>query len=229
MLFSLAMLVLTVSGRKGSHGDDAVSQGILTPAVNLRIIDEEEEDFNKGFVFEKTPEILTPGHITVLLNSRVENVKARAEYSQYLLSPTKFKFEKVIRCYAMVWRFIKSFKCLKNKLTASFDPKFQMFINVNGVKQDQDNDATKSFNVPVVTSIVTFMDKNQTKKVIEVYNEAYVKGTFDYDILNDEKVVDTHRIAAIEFGSKIIGRQFRGNYHVNITDDDVSKKFEVFV
>ena len=181
----------------------------------------------QGFLFEKTPEILTPGHITVLLNSRVENVKARAEYSQYLLSPTKFKFEKVIRCYAMVWRFIKSFKCLKNKLTASFDPKFQMFINVNGVKQDQDNDATKSFfNVPVVTSIVTFMDKNQTKKVIEVYNEAYVKGTFDYDILNDEKVVDTHRIAAIEFGSKIIGRQFRGNYHVNITDDDVSRSLK---
>ena len=105
--------------------DDAVSQGILTPAANLRIKDEEEEDFNKGFVFEKTPEILTPGHITVLLNSRVENVKARAEYSQYLLSPTKFKFEKVIRCYAMVWRFLKSFKCLKNKLkTASFDTKF---------------------------------------------------------------------------------------------------------
>ena len=101
-----------------------------------------------------------------------------------------------------------------------------MFINVNGVKQDQDNDATKSFNVPVVTSIVTFMDKNQTKKVIEVYNEAYVKGTFDYDILNDEKVVDTHRIAAIEFGSKIIGRQFRGNYHINLTDDDVSRSLK---
>ena len=70
----------------------------------------------------------------------------------------------------MVWRFLKSFKCLKNKLkTASFDTKFELFININGVKysKGQDNEATKDFDVPVVTAIVTLIDNNQ-KKVIDV-------------------------------------------------------------
>ena len=49
--------------------DDAVARGILTPAANLRINKEDEEEYNQGFVFEKTKEILTPGHPTVLLTS----------------------------------------------------------------------------------------------------------------------------------------------------------------
>ena len=39
--------------------DDAVEQGILKPANELRLTDEEEDSYKKGFVFEKTPEILT--------------------------------------------------------------------------------------------------------------------------------------------------------------------------
>ena len=55
--------------------DDVVEKGILTPAKSLRLTDEQENDYKKGFVFEKTPEILTRGHLIMLATSRIEKVK----------------------------------------------------------------------------------------------------------------------------------------------------------
>ena len=37
----------------------AVKNGILTPISKLRLNKEEEDDYKKGMVFEKSPEILT--------------------------------------------------------------------------------------------------------------------------------------------------------------------------
>ena len=111
--------------------DKAVETGILTPVSKLRLCEEEKEAFDKGMVFEKTKEILTRGHPTVLLSTRVENVKSRSEFSDYLLSPTKFKFEKVIQIYATVFRFVRSFKCLKGRLKPVAN-KFQIFVSLNG-------------------------------------------------------------------------------------------------
>ena len=59
--------------------DDAIDQGILTPANKLRVTDEEEDSFKKGFVFEKSPEILTKGHVVMLATTRVEKVKDRQD------------------------------------------------------------------------------------------------------------------------------------------------------
>ena len=106
--------------------DDAIAQGILTPAANLRLNDEDEESFKKGIVFEKSPEILTRGHIAVLVNTRVEKVKERSQFSDYPLSPTKYKFESIVRIYAIVRKFLKSFKCLKNRIEKN-EVKFHMF------------------------------------------------------------------------------------------------------
>ena len=109
--------------------DDAIEQGILTPAVDLRMNDDEEDSFKKGLVFEKSQEILTRGH-TVMLSSRIEKVKERAEFSDYLLFPTKFKLEKVVRTVAIIYKFLNSFKCLRGKLKKS-ENKFQMLqVNV---------------------------------------------------------------------------------------------------
>ena len=94
----------------------AFEAGILTPAENLRMNDIEEEDYKKGLVFEKSHEILTRGHV-VMLSTRIEKVKERAEISDYPLSPTKYKFEKVVRCYAVVYRFLRGFRCIKGKLS----------------------------------------------------------------------------------------------------------------
>ena len=192
--------------------DDAIADGILTPAANLRLNEEDEESFNKGLVFERSREILTRGHPTVLLTARAENVKARFESSKYLLSPTKFKFEKTVRIYATVMRFIKSFKCLKNKLgrgKSQDGVKFQMFI------------LKPVFTV--VTSVISMRDENEQVKVFNVFDANYMEKVFDAPSDVDEKPVDTHRVAAMSFGSKRPGLQFKGKYHIVLTDDDLSR------
>ena len=45
---------------------EAVTSGTLTPISKLRLSDQETEDFNKGFIFEKTKDVLTKGHVTIL-------------------------------------------------------------------------------------------------------------------------------------------------------------------
>ena len=195
--------------------DDAISNGILTPIADLRLNKEEEEAFNKGLVFEKTHEILTRGHPTIVLTARVEKVKDRAEFSDYLISPTKFKFEKIVRIIATVWRFVKSFKCLEGKLSKKRpDTKFRMF--------------------PVMP-VVMVIDTMFTKQVLEVYSAEYMKNVAGNNVEDDENIVDTHRFVNLfdthrsvnlEFGIKKPGIQFKGKFHVLLTDDDFSRSFE---
>ena len=86
--------------------DEAISMGILTPVSELRMSEQETEDFNKGFIYEKTKDILTKGHITVLATSRVENVLLRAQHSKYLIPLNKFKFEKTVRVLSVCYKFL---------------------------------------------------------------------------------------------------------------------------
>ena len=109
--------------------DDALDQGILTPASKLRLTDEEENLYKKGFVFEKSPEILTKGHAVMLVNARVEKVKERQEFSNYLIPPNKFKFEKFVRVLSIVKKFLQ--KCSKGKLFKKENTRFQMFPVLN--------------------------------------------------------------------------------------------------
>ena len=109
--------------------DDAVEQRILTPSSKLRLTDEEEDSYKKGFVYEKTPEILTKGHAVMIASTRVEKVKERQEYSNYLIPPNKFKFEKLVRIVSIVKKFLQ--RCSKGKLFKKENMKFQMFPTVN--------------------------------------------------------------------------------------------------
>ena len=84
----------------------AISAGILTPISQLRLSEKEAEDFNKGFIYEKTKDILTKGHTTVLACKRVENVFSRAEFSKYLIPLNKFKFEKTVKVLSIIVKFI---------------------------------------------------------------------------------------------------------------------------
>ena len=110
--------------------DDAVANGILTPVSKLRLSDKEEEDFNKGFIYEKTKDILTKGHVTVLTAARVENVLLRAKFSNYLVPLNKFKLEKTVRVLAIVIRFLN--KITKGKFFKKTVVKFQVFTVTSG-------------------------------------------------------------------------------------------------
>ena len=107
--------------------EDAVNVGILTPAANLIMTEEENEEYKQGFVFEKSQDILTRGHVT-FYTKRDEKVTERLKFSNYIISPLKFKFDKTVRIISIVFKFIKSFKCIKGKVKMfGAEAKFQMF------------------------------------------------------------------------------------------------------
>ena len=65
------------------------------PAMEFRIKDEEESEFYKGLVFEMVPEMLTIGH--VMNEARVRLIEERANFSRFLILPTKLNFIKEVR------------------------------------------------------------------------------------------------------------------------------------
>ena len=98
--------------------DQAVSMGHIKPASELRMNPEEEDDFDKGLVFEKVPEILTRGHTLGRgLKTSLKKIQERAAVSKYLLLPTTFSFRKVVRIYSTVFSFIT--KVRKGRKTTS--------------------------------------------------------------------------------------------------------------
>ena len=106
--------------------EEALGNDIIKPAKMLRLKEDEEEEFEKGLIFEKkNPEILVRGHCAFSA-ARVQKMLTRAEFSRYLFSPTKFSFKKVVRITAQMMKYLR----LK-KLGSSVTPNkanFKMFV-----------------------------------------------------------------------------------------------------
>ena len=105
--------------------EEAMEAQILTPAKDLRMQKEEKEAFEQGLVFEKFPEILVKGH-SAFLTSRVDKKKARAEFSNYIIQPTKFNFRKIMRITVCIFAFLIKIGFVKKSET-----KFRMFSAKN--------------------------------------------------------------------------------------------------
>ena len=107
----------------------AVQSGILTSVTDIRIADNDEEDFNKGLVFGDREEILTRGHVIHKTSNRIDQMEKVAQFSNYLILPTKFKFPQLIRIYGYVFLFIskikKGKKCAYKKQTKFYQETFQ--------------------------------------------------------------------------------------------------------
>ena len=82
----------------------AIADGQIKPALELRINDEEKEEFRDGVVFDKIPEVLTRGH--ALKQERISKLEERAQYSKYVIIPTKFNFKHSFRVTMLVIKFI---------------------------------------------------------------------------------------------------------------------------
>ena len=67
--------------------EEAVLSGVLKPAGSLKAVDaDDEEDFKKGFVYEKEPEVLTRGHPAMehsVGESRISRLEQRARFTNY--------------------------------------------------------------------------------------------------------------------------------------------------
>ena len=88
--------------------ETAKKLGFIRPAKSMRVKDDQEDDFKKGLTFEKIPELLTRGHH--VNEKRLGLLEERAEYSQYLVLPTKYPFPKVVRIMSIVVGFVSKMR-----------------------------------------------------------------------------------------------------------------------
>ena len=93
----------------------AIANGSIKPALDLRMNDDEKDEFKDGIIFEEVPEVLTRGH--VVSTKRVDLLEKRAAHAKYLILPTKFSFPKTVRVYSVVFYFIS--KCRRGNVVLS--------------------------------------------------------------------------------------------------------------
>ena len=91
--------------------EEAIEGGYIKPASSLRMTPEEENDFDKGMVYDKVPEILTRGH--QVSQKRVSKIEERAAQAEYLILPTAYTFPKLVRIHSMVFSFVS--KCRRGR------------------------------------------------------------------------------------------------------------------
>ena len=89
----------------------AIDEGCIKSVSELRLNDEEKEEFQDGVIFERMPELITRGH--TVNQVRVTEIEKRAKFSNYVLLPTKFGFKKFIGVMVIVIKFLV--RCRKGK------------------------------------------------------------------------------------------------------------------
>ena len=68
---------------------DLVAMGTLTPIKDLALKNEDQEDYDEGFVHQRCPDVLTRGHIAMSAQDMLEpekcpRIKARGEFTRYI-------------------------------------------------------------------------------------------------------------------------------------------------
>ena len=100
-------------GRPWMRNDinSVISQGVLRPISDLRMNPEAETDFKDGFILGGDSHDFL---CNVVNESRVEKLKTRSEFSNYLLLPTRYSFPKLVRIMGIVISFVT--KCRKRPI-----------------------------------------------------------------------------------------------------------------
>ena len=102
---------------------DAITNDILKPSSELRMADNDDREFQKGLILERTPEILVHSH--AVTEERVNKMLARAEYFKYITSPSKHNFRKTVVITVLVFKFDTKFEYIHsvwNVYLGGFDP-----------------------------------------------------------------------------------------------------------
>ena len=87
----------------------ALEDGILVSAQDLRLNKDDQKEYSKGLVFDsQIPEVLTRGH--VVNQGRLALIEERAQFSNYLIVPTKYSFPRTVRIYGYVMMFVTKCK-----------------------------------------------------------------------------------------------------------------------
>ena len=166
---------------------DAIAKDILKPASELRLTDSDDKEFSKGLILERTPEILVHGH--VVTEERVDKMLARAEFSNYITSPSKHNFRKTVIITALVFKFIRKLKSKVNERgigtrSEPIDKCFKMFpacfVNLcwgsskAGAPDGKQSDLVTIEEVDIARSL-KYWYTTATAEVIQFNKPEYVK------------------------------------------------------
>ena len=187
------------NGHKWMTGslEDAQDEGIITPASDLRLHDDEKELFDGGLVFEKFPEVLVKGH-SAFTTSRLGKMKERAAFSNYIFSPTKFNFRKVVRVTASIFKLMR-----KAGFKHKSENNFRMFVCRN------END-TESCNIHEENIFDIFINENSKFAEEEKSFEESMSNWF----------------AGICGGAEKPLMRFKGTAELHIDDEDIALALE---
>ena len=177
---------------------DAVADGILTPALELTMNKDEEDDYKKGFIFEKDNDVLTRGHLVNSVDT-LDKIQSRFNVSGLIINPAKFSFEKVVRIISLVQRFIKSFKCVRGKISQT-EHRFSMLP-------------------------ITIVKEETRVLVNKIVKKTLKRDVGDKKPTDDDgsAVKTVHRVLLETTGAKNNRSTFSGEHHVLITEDDISR------
>ena len=95
------------NGHEWMKGDieSALKGGIIKPASDIQVTEESEDKYAEGILFEyRNPGSIAWGH--TVNQTRVKLLESRANFSDYLVLPTRFAFPKVVRILGLVMKFI---------------------------------------------------------------------------------------------------------------------------
>ena len=117
-----------------------------------------------------------------MTSARIEKITERQEFSNYLIPPNKYTFEKLVRIHSLVRKFI--LKCSRGKyLDSQEHPKFHMFTVTESEEQK-------------VNCLVLMLEKPVIR---------------DYSFFSNFSI-----------GVKKPGIQFKGKFHVDVENSDIS-------
>ena len=235
---------------------DAINADILKPADQLRMMEKEEEDYEKGFLFEKTPELLVRGHISNEVSdegleplqgspqdqqvnvvndvnvadadTRAGKMAKRANFSRYIVQPTKYNFQKVVRITGYVYKFIR---LCKYRRLAKADKSFKMFpASYITWGTEKDLSAPDGVQEPpaepsqddLSRSLMYWMTK-ATAEVIEFNSKEVVmkKGVKGPNgiLYSRSRLDDSHRfVVAGDFPADSVGRELGLNVKAPLVD-----------
>ena len=145
---------------------EAVRQGFIKPVADIRITRDIEDDFKEGLMFSDKDDILLKGQpalsANIVTESRVKNIQERAEFSEYLILPTKFSFPSTVRVYGYVLTFIR--KTRKGlKMLGHLLKEASLWFSVFSC----DLNSTKISSVKVVTKVEHFNSMSNQTKVLK--------------------------------------------------------------
>ena len=190
-----------------------LDDGTLKPATELKVNEDNEKDYEDGFIYEKTPEILTPGHLAHSSQSEEDSAKSRkmkiaerAKFSNYLISPTRFKFDKVVRILGYVKkhlkiRFEKSASYQKKICQKAKETKFSILhisssIFMEGLESQEGNvdeiPLQTHFNPSPVKVVVAEVEKNvelEPEDINKAICDIFVTATNEVKRFNSEAFV----------------------------------------